>query len=265
MADALEQLRSATEADLAQLMGKLGPSQRRALRDAIDRYGSVAAVPESVWEGLKQEIDEQAASLMLLLLMGTYRITGQRIGRGATAEQRRQIGELADDEERLRVAVAAPAATMGRRVADEYIDGVRNRLENSVDAKADELNSLPPREASRRVADEIESAVGEDAGEATAVTNTTRAITAGQESAAGDVSRRLRVDYTTTWVTERDAKVCPICRPLDGKNANDWDAVLATGGVSSDALAYIQASGGPPAHPNCRCRLTHTIAPESDN
>ncbi len=55
-------------------------------------------------------------------------------------------------------------------------------------------------------------------------------------SAATPEPRKVAV-----WNTERDAKVCPICSPLDKKREPDWVAKFPT---------------GPPAHPNCRCHLT---------
>lgn len=47
------------------------------------------------------------------------------------------------------------------------------------------------------------------------------------------------------WYTERDAKVCPICRPLHRQTREKWEPV---------------SPGGPPAHFNCRCWLTYRIA-----
>ena len=51
---------------------------------------------------------------------------------------------------------------------------------------------------------------------------------------------RLAAALTAIWVTERDGRVCPICRPLDGQVDVDWED---------------QFPNGPPAHPNCRCWL----------
>ena len=39
------------------------------VRVAIDRYGSVRAIPPEFWEGLRRDLDEQAAAIMLLLLL----------------------------------------------------------------------------------------------------------------------------------------------------------------------------------------------------
>ena len=47
---------------------------------------------------------------------------------------------------------------------------------------------------------------------------------------------------TALWITERDDRVCPICRPLNRRPAKDWDTLFPA---------------GPPAHPNCRCHLEY--------
>lgn len=50
---------------------------------------------------------------------------------------------------------------------------------------------------------------------------------------------------TAIWITERDDRVCPICRPLHRRPARDWDTLFPQ---------------GPPAHPNCRCSLEYVPA-----
>lgn len=259
MPDAIEQLRTATERDLANLIGKLSPSHRRRIRDAIEVYGSARAIPEDVWESIRQDIDEPAAALMLLLLMGSYSEQSKRAAKVAG------IAPATTDEEALKRQAAGPAAALARQVADEYVSGVRSKLETEVDAKADEINSLPPKERARSVKQAIDNAVGEDAAETTIVTNTTRGITAGQGSAGDDIGRMANVTMTVVWRTERDAKVCPICRPLDGNPIDRWEAVLDANTVSADTRAMIVSQLGPPAHPNCRCRTEHVVMDRGDN
>lgn len=48
-------------------------------------------------------------------------------------------------------------------------------------------------------------------------------------------------DATVTWITALDERVCPICRPLQGKTWKVGDSTLQT---------PIRDT-----HPNCRCRL----------
>ncbi|WP_017602198.1 phage minor head protein [Nocardiopsis lucentensis] len=53
--------------------------------------------------------------------------------------------------------------------------------------------------------------------------------------------------YELKWFTRADERVCPICRPLNGK-------VIASGrGFSSDTADWQGIGGQPPAHWRCRC------------
>jgi hypothetical protein len=73
-----------------------------------------------------------------------------------------------------------------------------------------------------------------------AVTETTRAYSAGSEIGINSI-RELGIEVIDIWNTNEDELVCPICGPLDGKErGNDWNE-------------------NPPAHPRCRCWITHKI------
>ena len=65
-----------------------------------------------------------------------------------------------------------------------------------------------------------------------AITETTRAISQGEDYAAAAIALLLARTVTWTWQTEEDSLVCPICAPLNGKENPGVDQ---------------------PAHPNCRC------------
>lgn len=81
----------------------------------------------------------------------------------------------------------------------------------------------------------------------TAATEVTRAISAGESQAARAIERELRVRLQPVWVTELDGRVCPICRPLEGKRIRSQHG---TGDVDN----Y------PPAHVNCRCYVDWRVA-----
>lgn len=263
MPDTIETLRTATERDLAAAIGKLGPTHRRRIMDAIEVYGSARAIPNAVWESIKRDVDQESAAILLLLLAGVYGAQYRRTLRQVPIEQRGLVQPI--DPERLRTAAAAPAARAATVVADEYVTSIRSRLETNIDNKAAEINELPPRERAKVVRQEIEDAVGEDAAESTVVTNTTRGVTAAQQSAGDDIGRQANVTMTLVWKTERDSKVCPICRPLDGKTVDRWEAVLDANTVSAEVKATITSQLGPPAHPRCRCALQHVAVISSEN
>lgn len=69
----------------------------------------------------------------------------------------------------------------------------------------------------------------------TAVTEVTQATSAAERLAAREIERQTGLQLRPHWFTEADDRVCPVCRPRDGK--------LIVGG--QDAF--------PPAHVGCRC------------
>lgn len=74
--------------------------------------------------------------------------------------------------------------------------------------------------------------------EGLAITHTTSSRSAGQTTIAYLLGDGVEKDWE--WQTSEDGRVCPICRPLNGKLSAVWRLV---------------APGGPPAHPRCRCDL----------
>lgn len=108
--------------------------------------------------------------------------------------------------------------------------------------------------------------LGPDRADAIAVTEITRAITAGEamvidrinagrasqagggEGAAGSGGLLVAAagGLRRFWITARDDRVCPVCSPLHGKGEIAW----------KDAFPL-----GPPAHPRCRCALRYAREP----
>ena len=86
---------------------------------------------------------------------------------------------------------------------------------------------------------------GRTRAEGIGVTETTAAISAGEEWVMAAVLTLMLADserYSRTWQTEEDGKVCRVCRPLNRKTERYWQLV---------------APHGPPAHPHCRCWLNY--------
>lgn len=76
-----------------------------------------------------------------------------------------------------------------------------------------------------------------------AATEVTRAATAGSEYVANAWVTLRGMAVATVWRTSNDAKVCPICAPLDG--------------LAKEVFARF-GFDGPPGHPNCRCWLDYS-------
>lgn len=80
--------------------------------------------------------------------------------------------------------------------------------------------------------------LGQTKAQEIAVTQTTRAISTGEDLARRIAQQSEGVDSVAVWITVRDDRVCPICRPLHGKTEAVWGGFFPN---------------GPPAHPRCRC------------
>lgn len=80
--------------------------------------------------------------------------------------------------------------------------------------------------------------LGEDRAEAIAITEITRAISRGEEFAAGLIQKQ-GVLLECVWWTAQDERVCPICGELHGRIELFW---------------VDEYPDGPPAHVRCRCR-----------
>ena len=72
-----------------------------------------------------------------------------------------------------------------------------------------------------------------------AVTEVTRAASAGEVMIADELKSEYGIDLVAVWQTNNDSLVCQICGPRHGKQRGD--------GWTED----------PPAHPRCRCWLNH--------
>lgn len=243
MPDAIEQHRTDSEQGLQQLLKKLNAKWKKRVFEAIEQYGSVQAIPQEFWEAMKQDSDEEAAAVILALLMGVYGVTVTKLGK--SAGQKATI-----DPGFMRQQVAPVAAELGRTVADDYVDGIRDRMQGAIDQRAQELNELPAKQAAAEVRQSVLDAMSDDQAERVSVTNTTRGVSAAQTSGSKDAANALGIAIDQKWVTERDGKVCPKCSPLNGRPSIEW---------------VDQYPSGPPAHPRCRCKLEPYIVKMPSN
>jgi HK97 family phage portal protein len=83
----------------------------------------------------------------------------------------------------------------------------------------------------------------------TAVTEVTRAKAAATNGAY-DILTEYGENPVRRWSTRVDERVCPICGPLDNKK---------------EKIYIKQFSEGPPAHPNCRCRIGFEESADTDD
>lgn len=84
--------------------------------------------------------------------------------------------------------------------------------------------------------------------EAIAVTEVTRASAEGEYQVAKDL-RAQGVDMIPYWQTNMDELVCPICAPLNDREADGFDALGKPYWIHPENGNQYQH----PAHPRCRC------------
>jgi hypothetical protein len=77
-----------------------------------------------------------------------------------------------------------------------------------------------------------------------ASTEVTRASVEGEREVVREI-REQGIEMVEVWQTNNDEMVCPLCGPRHGKPKGD-------GWGDGD---------GPPAHPRCRCWVTHELRP----
>lgn len=121
-----------------------------------------------------------------------------------------------------------------------------NLVQGIVNTTRDALRRVIPRAqaqgwSNEQIAEALSPYFSESRARTIAVTETTRAYSAGVE-----IAQRVLSDYGVSktklvWRTARDELVCPICAPRNNKSrGKGWNEL-------------------PPAHPNCRCWVTLEI------
>jgi len=93
----------------------------------------------------------------------------------------------------------------------------------------------------------IEDVFGQERAEMIAITEVTRANTAGERGAIQRIGQHTPVVALATWRTQRDERVCPICGPNDEKPESYWRKDYPLGPAST--------------HPRCRCDLIWKFYP----
>lgn len=122
---------------------------------------------------------------------------------------------------------------MSGRLAQEITDATKTKVRGSIDETG--LIKDPER---------FDNAFSKDRVENIAITETTRSISEGENAARVEIERVGNREIVAIWITEKDSKVCPICRPNHRKPESFW---------------VDKFPKGPPAHPRCRCNLFYEV------
>lgn len=147
------------------------------------------------------------------------------------------------------------ANSLGRQWASTHAKGLSRELTNNtrgqLNAGADSARVFAGGRAAVMGATEVTRAITQaetDARRANA-DQESDGRQGGQQTGTSTANRDRRRSVfdvgdglTAIWITERDARVCPICSPLNNQRAEAWADKFPS---------------GPPAHPNCRCHLEY--------
>jgi len=186
---------------------------------------------------------EAALAAALLNEFEAFRRSGQRNSASASWSA---LGVAIEEAARPLLSAIfqdAAAALAGEQGIDQA---------EGIAAQADAWAATRATELSRQIVDttietiagreSLDGVLGSPRAEQIAITETTRAISAGEELIALILLQMMQTELVPIWHTERDERVCPICRPLHG--------------TGKEVYGRISPSG-PPAHPNCRCWLDY--------
>ena len=222
----IEQIRNASEAKLASKMRGLSRKHRTAIRNAIKQYGGLANIPNTFWQDLEKQIQDETAALLALLYIAAHETTANKL-------------RFQSDEQETRRKAQEYAVMRSKALALSHIENTQKRLSGRLEALRGKIQTVADeqREAEKQLA----TILSDDRADVAAVTETTTGISTGQIGGAEDYEQENPQDLVQyKWRTERDERVCPICNPLDGKLSETWTRYFP---------------GGPPAHPRCRCQL----------
>lgn len=237
--------RKEIEARFAGKLGKLSSKHRKELVRLLGNPPDIERVPDEFWQRVEGET-EDALKVMLLLIFGA-----NSIQHGSNVDKATREAEVFSDRRAKEIAVgyAAGRKESATLFADEFKDQAQKRAEADVqtkvkaDLKAGRLPTTtvakPKPIPKQDIEDKAVTVFGPKKDEQIAVNETTNASVDGAEAG---IRATVGTDPEDVWRTERDARVCPICNPLEGTTRKTWGNKFPT---------------GPPAHVMCRCEILY--------
>lgn len=210
-------------------MTGLSRKQRARLADLLGDPPDLANVPESFWRDVELDRQRTIAEFALLVFLLSARLHG------------------ATDKDAAKDAASEYAKKRAPRVGRDFMANSREKLEARAREweerrrkAAEDDRIVPPGKADAKEAVDAIFAPSRD--ESISITETTQATSAGGEWAVNQGGGESRDDL---WITENDAKVCPICQPLHREPRAVWSGKFPD---------------GPPGHPRCRCFIEYAVA-----
>lgn len=141
-------------------------------------------------------------------------------------------------------AVDAAAEAWAQSYSYDLISGIDATTRETV-ANAITAFTNTPGMTNQDILDKLEGTFGAARAQMIAVTEVTRAFSAG-EQIYQNMLAEYGIETVRVWLTSEDEKVCPICGFLDLQEVEQGDKFVDDAGNEYD---------NPPAHVNCRCAV----------
>lgn len=206
--------RTYIEQKVAAALAKCREKQRKKLEVMLGNPPNLDRVPEQFWT---QARECESGVLLLYLAPVAY---------AAMGGLQKSLGRDDWDKPELRKRAKKRGKDRAESTSKDAVDWTKEWLKKKI-------------ESGPLTDDDFEEVFGEGRTESTAITEVTSTNSAAEKDYVDHV-RGGGVDVQILWQTEKDASVCPICRPLDGQPEEVWSTKFPD---------------GPSAHPRCRCWL----------
>lgn len=190
------------EADLARRLSLASSKRRHEFVALLGEPAAAANVPDSFWQNVEREFEEDLMLGLLLILAASSEAHGFESGSDA---------------------LAPLAAGRAKEVAQGYVAHSREAaLQAFPPAGGDGATTIPRTEITGRALDIF----GPVRDERIAVNEVTWGITRGGEFAK---LQTVGLSEDDTWHTEQDDKVCSICSPLHETPRSNWKRFFSDG------------------------------------
>jgi len=159
------------------------------------------------------------------------------IARDNAEEESASIGIMFDP-----AAVDVSAEAWAKQYSYDLIKGIDETTRATVSSAITDFTNTPGM-TNQDIFDRLSSTFGDARAEMIAITEVTRAFSAGEQIYQNMLSE-MGVETVREWLTSEDEKVCPICGALDGQAVSIGEKFVDDDGNEYD---------NPPSHVNCRC------------
>lgn len=188
--------RSQLESSFARRLALASAQRRREFVRLLGDPPLAANIPDTFWQGVQDDLEEDAFLALLLILAASSSRHGLSGADQQLAPQARNRAKL----------VAAGYVHHSREMAQVFMPDLE-LAKQDVQNRAAEIFG-PARDARL------------------AVSETTWGISQGGEWA---IKATVGLSEDDTWYTVRDKRVCPICQPLDGRQRSAWTRLFPDG------------------------------------